>query len=203
MLEWSTDKRYLAELGAAGFPIPTSWFFAPGEEVSVPEGRCVVKPTVGAGSRGARRFEEGEAALAIAHARALQKEGATALIQPYLDGVDTSGESALLFFGGAFSHSITKGPMLEIGGVGRALDATGLAFAEQITPHEATTEERALAEQLIGWLPEIPTYARVDLLPSPDGPVVVELELVEPSLFFQMTSGAEERFAQAVVDCLT
>ncbi len=202
MLRWSTDKRYLAELAAAGFPIPASWFFAPGEEVSVPEGRCVVKPTVGAGSRGARRFEAEESSLAIDHARALQREGATALIQPYLDGVDAEGESALLFFNGEFSHSITKGPMLEIGGVGRALDATGLAFAEQITPHKATDEERDLARRLIDWLPEMPTYARVDLLPSADGPVIVELELVEPSLFFQMTSGAEERFASAVVDRL-
>ena len=201
-IAWNTDKRYLRDLAASGFPVPASLFIAPGESAELFEGRLVVKPTVGAGSRGARRFEAHERLEAESHVDALHREGATALIQPYLDAVDHYGEAALIFFGGEFSHSVNKAAMLEAGGVGRALDATGLAFAEKITAHVATNEELDLALAVVASLEEVPPYARVDLLPSANGPVVVELELVEPSLFFAFTTGGEDRYARAVLDSL-
>jgi glutathione synthase/RimK-type ligase-like ATP-grasp enzyme len=203
LITWNTDKRYLSDLANLGFPVPESLFLAPGEMEAFPEGRIVVKPTVGAGSRGARRFEPHETHDAVAHALELHRLGATALIQPYLEGVDEYGEAALIFFGGSFSHSVNKAAMLSVGGAGRALDATGLAFAENITPHRPTTAELELAHAVIDSFDVPPPYARVDLLPSPNGPVIVEVELVEPSLFFSFTTGGEDRYARAILDSLS
>lgn len=201
-IRWSTDKSYLADLAAEGFPIPSSHFAPPGAEPVLPRGRCVLKPTVGSGSRGAHRFEANEHEAALAHAATLQRRGLTVLTQPYVDAVDTLGESALIYFGGVFSHSITKGAML-LDGPGSELDPTGLAFAERITPHEPTPRERELADAIVAWLNPTPLYARVDLLPGVDGPLVVELELVEPGLFFGSTTGGEARFAAAIADRLS
>ena len=203
LLTWNTDKRYLADLQRQGFPVPESLYLAPGEMAEFPEGRIVVKPTVGAGSRGARRFEPHEARDAVLHAEALHRLGATALVQPYLEGVDVYGEAALIFFGGTFSHSVNKAAMLSVGGAGRALDATGLAFAENITPHVPTADELSLAHEVVRSFPEPPPYVRVDLLPSEKGPVIVEVELVEPSLFFAFTTGGEARYARAILDSLS
>ena len=202
LIRWNTDKRYLAALKQAGFAVPESLYLAPGEMADFPDGRIVVKPTVGAGSRGARRFEAHETSDAVAHAHELHRLGATALVQPYLDGVDVYGEAALIFFGGIFSHSVNKAAMLSVGGTGRALDATGLAFAETITPHTPTPEELAVAADVVAYFEEPPPYVRVDLLPSAQGPVIVEVELVEPSLFFAFTSGGEDRYARAIVESL-
>ncbi|MDR3660370.1 MAG: hypothetical protein P4L86_08215, partial [Mycobacterium sp.] len=66
VVAWNTDKRYLADLAAAGVPTVPSRFFAPGEPVSVPAGEVVVKPAVGAGSVGAQRFTDADAARAHA-----------------------------------------------------------------------------------------------------------------------------------------
>ena len=89
-----------------------------------------------------------------------------------------------------------------LAGPGSELDPTGLAFAERIAPHEPTTAEFDLAQRIVSWLTPTPLYARVDLLPGPTGPLVVELELVEPGLFFGFTTGAEDRFARAISDRL-
>jgi len=200
-IRWNTDKVYLRDLETAGFPIPRSHFAPPGTPVELPRGRCVLKPTVGSGSRGAHRFEVDEHEAAQLHAAKLHAKGLTVLTQPYIDAVDTEGETAMIFFNGVFSHSITKGAML-LAGPGSELDPTGLAFAERITPHSPTTAEYDLAQRIVDWLTPTPLYARVDLLPGPTGPLVVELELVEPGLFFSFTTGAEDRFARAISDRL-
>ena len=62
VVAWNTDKRYLADLADAGVPTVPSRFFAPGERVRLPEGEVVVKPAVGAGSVGAQRFTDPDAA---------------------------------------------------------------------------------------------------------------------------------------------
>lgn len=202
LITWNTDKRYLEDFHQAGFPVPESLYLAPGEMADFPEGRVVVKPSVGAGSRGARCFEANDVSSAISHAQELHRLGATALVQPYLEAVDFHGEAALIFFGGIFSHAVNKAAMLSVGGSGRTLDATGLAFAENITPHTPTADEFVLAHEVVGWFDEPPPYVRVDLLPDKNGPVIVEVELVEPSLFFSFTTGGEERYARAILDSL-
>ncbi|WP_091463383.1 ATP-grasp domain-containing protein [Micromonospora inyonensis] len=210
VVAWNTDKRYLDALSAAGVPtVPTTWV-APGETGQLPErGEYVVKPAVSAGSLDSGRYDLGDPGhrqLAADHLTRLGTAGRVAMVQPYLHGVDTAGETALLFAGGptgpVFSHAIRKGAMLA----GPDLPSEELFRTERIDPRTATGEQLAVAERTLAAVPggaERLLYARVDLIPGPDGtPVLVELELTEPSLFLGPAEGAADRFADAVVSRL-
>jgi hypothetical protein len=169
----------------------------------------VIKPTISVGSADTARWRRGsDDAAALAHLRGLGAAGRTAMIQPYLAGVDVAGESALLFLGGAFSHSVRKGPLLSAGQAPIPLtipvDADDELY-DQISPREATATELAVAEQVLAAVPGGADllYARVDLLPGPDGsPVLLELELTEPSLFLYTAPGSADRLADAVLRAL-
>ena len=203
IVRWNTDKHYLAELGMAGVPIVPSSFIEPGDDARTQLERFldahaaaefVVKPSIGAGSRDAQRHGRAEHVAALAHANRLLGEQRSVLLQPYLDRVDEHGETALIYFGGSFSHAIRKGPLLRRGeGATRALFA-----AEHITPRTPSAAEIAVAEQTLAAMPfDKPLlYARVDLIHDADGaPRVLELELTEPSLFFAHAPGSAQRFA--------
>jgi hypothetical protein len=113
-------------------------------------------------------------------------------VQPYLAAVDQAGETALIYFDGRYSHAIRKGPLLR-----RGEDATRALFAaEHIGARTPSDEERDVGKRILAALPfERLAYARIDLLPSPEGPQLLELELTEPSLFFATAPGAAARFA--------
>lgn len=200
VIRWSTDKRYLADLRAAGVPtVPTS-FAAPGEEMDWPRAdEVVVKPTVSAGSLDTARHTAARRAEAEAHVAHLHADGRVAMAQPYLSAVEGErGETALVFLHGVFSHALRKGPMLV---PGLSL-VGGLYVEEDIRAARATAAERSVAEAAIAAVPGADgplLYARVDLVPDDDGrPLVLELELVEPSLFLAFSPGAAERVAGAV-----
>jgi glutathione synthase/RimK-type ligase-like ATP-grasp enzyme len=197
VVRWNTDKHYLGELAARGVPVIPSHYIEPrGDGDAFPAfDEFVVKPCVGAGSRGAKRFVAAERASAVAHARALMEAGHSVLVQPYLAQVDSAGETALLFFDGEYSHAIRKGPLLR-----RGEDATRALFApEHIVAREPSEAELSVARQVLSALPFDPlAYARVDLLPSPAGPRLLELELTEPSLFFATAPQAAARFADVL-----
>ncbi|MBB5869236.1 glutathione synthase/RimK-type ligase-like ATP-grasp enzyme [Allocatelliglobosispora scoriae] len=203
VVEWNTDKRYLRELSAAGVPVvPTSWV-EPGDEWSPPAeaGLYVIKPAVSAGSKDTGRYDLADADLAVAHVRRLQAAGRLVMIQPYLPAVDSYGETALLYFSSpetgepAFSHAIRKGPML----VGPDAGVAGLYVPEKITPRTPTEAEFATARRVLAALPSGLLYARIDLIPGLDGsPVLVEVELTEPSVFLEHDEHAADRFAAAI-----
>jgi glutathione synthase/RimK-type ligase-like ATP-grasp enzyme len=199
MVDWNTDKRYLAELAAAGVAVVPTTYVAPGETWTQPAGgEWVIKPAISAGSRDTGRYDGSQRALAAAHIERLNAAGRVTMIQPYLSAVDTYGETALIFIGGVYSHAIRKGPLLSgpDAGLGERL-----YVAETITPREPTPAERALADQVMRALPARitpPLYARIDLVPGPNGePLLIELELTEPSLFFEHGPGSPVRFAAA------
>ena len=200
VLRWNTDKRYLADLAAAGAPVVPTSFLAPGEPVVLPEApEVVVKPTVSAGSRDTARYTLAtHADAARDHAAALLADGRTVMVQPYLDGVDAAGETALLFLDGRFSHAIRKGPLLQPD----ATPTDQLYAPEEIRRREPSDAEHAVAAQVLAALPAWAgdlLYARVDLLPTAEGPVLLELELVEPSLFLDYDEDAGRRLADAVL----
>jgi len=198
VLRWSTDKRYLVDLEAAGVAVvPTEWCM-PGTRPRLPAGAFVIKPSVGGGSVGAKRFAADEHAAAAAHVAQLHAQGHLAMIQPYMPAVDEAGETALLFFAGEYSHAIRKEALL-----GKRLNMVGdgLYAQETITPTTATADQLTLAKKALAAVPsrEAPLYARVDLVPDADGaPRVLELELCEPSVFLDHSEGAAERFAAAI-----
>jgi glutathione synthase/RimK-type ligase-like ATP-grasp enzyme len=201
----NTDKAYLSGLADAGLPVVPTQLVPPGTEPKLPEaGGFVLKPSLGAGSRGVGRFDAGRPDAhrqALEHAERLHAAGRTVLVQPYLDAVDTAGETALVFLDGVFSHAICKGAMLEPGARHR-IDGEALYVEERITARQPSSAELAVAERVFAHanagLDETLLYARIDLLPGPEGPVVVELELVEPSLFLRFADGAAERLAAAI-----
>jgi glutathione synthase/RimK-type ligase-like ATP-grasp enzyme len=204
IVEWNTDKAYLKELEDAGLPVVHTELIAPGAAFTAPDGEYVVKPTVSAGSRDTARFHGADdAPRAAALVESIHASGRTAMVQPYIASVDARGETALLHFDGAFSHAIHKGPLLTPGA-----DPTGDVFAaETILPREPTDAERALGlralEHVAARFPELAEqpllYARVDVVEDEDGaPLILELELTEPSLFFAGEPGRLSDFAAAV-----
>ena len=193
VLGWNLDKRYLAALSEAGVAtVPTTWL-APGQfpvehELALPPGEFVVKPAVSGGGFETARYGGGggdggggggevdrHGQNARAHIRRLLNAGRTVMIQPYQAAVDTHGEAGLIFLGGRYSHAIGKGPLLRPG----AGPQTHLHHHEQIVGPT--------------------TYARVDLVNLADGaPAVLELELLDPALFFETRPAAATRFAQVL-----
>ena len=201
ILAWNTDKRYLADLAAAGIAVvPTDWL-TPDAPATLPDhGEWVLKPTVGAGSRNAGRYDLSSPEhreLARAHVARLHAAGATVMAQPYLDDVDVNGETALIHFDGRYSHAIRKSAMLD----GPYSGDVGLYKAERITRTTGTDGARALAQRVLAAIPGLdtaPLYARVDVVDRDGTPTQHEVELCEPSLFFGHTETGAEAFADAI-----
>ncbi|MGW4212489.1 hypothetical protein ACWEIJ_31180 [Lentzea sp. NPDC004789] len=197
VVRWNTDKSYLVALAGRGVPVVPTAVVAPGETPHFPDGEFVVKPAIGAGSRGAARFTDH--AEALAHLEAL---GAKALVQPYQSSVDAHGETALVFFAGEYSHSFHKGPMLTQG-----LAESGLYLEETLRGIEPDRGQVELANQALAAAAELLSlrrqdflYARVDVVAGPDGePLLLELELTEPSLGLKHTGeDAASRLSAAI-----
>ncbi|RSS71339.1 RimK family alpha-L-glutamate ligase [Streptomyces sp. WAC06273] len=200
VVRWNTDKRYLADLAAAGVPtVPTS-YAAPGEAPALPDGHeYVVKPTSGAGARFAARYTPGEHATAVRQVERMHAEGFTAMVQPYMRAIDTAGERALQFFGGRLLHASRKGAVLA---PGTPYDARKVAHPG-LEPWTPTAAEVAVAEAALAAVPGAaePLYARVDLVDGDDGrPRVMELELVEPNLFLWLHERSLPWVVEAVLE---
>jgi hypothetical protein len=206
LIAFNSDKVYLATLAAP--TVPTQ-FVRAGDPVPALDGEVVVKPTVSAGGRDTGRFGPGFRSDALALIERITSSGRTAMVQPYLSGVDAHGETAAVFFGGQFSHALHKKPVLRPDEVAPLADVPG-AFApaavmfdpDLVTPGSADSAQVALASRVVAELTErfdVPLYVRVDMVPGPDGaPVVIEVEAVEPCLYLDLVPGAAERFAAAI-----
>jgi hypothetical protein len=198
VLRWNTDKVYLRDLERAGLPVvPTAW--NPAHTGELPNAQeWVVKPSISAGSRDTARWDTPVAVLE--HVVELTGAGRTAMVQPYLASVDALGETAMLFIGGGFSHAVRKGPLLAAGeGVRQDRDSRG-----DLRPTEPTAAQREVAQAVFDAVPGLvgvdgpPLYARIDLVQDADGrPVVLELELTEPSLFLPQAPAAATTLARA------
>ncbi|GAB3254661.1 ATP-grasp domain-containing protein [Kineosporia babensis] len=190
MVRWSLDKHYLAELEQNGVPVTPTGFAEPGQTAVFPEGEFVVKPAIGAGSRDAASYGPDEHELATAHVRKLHDLDTSVLVQPLLKSVAAEGEWALVFFGGAYSHAAGKRVSLP-----RASVIQTLIAPTTIVPHQADAEQLAVAQRAVDQVAArfgVPVYARVDLVRDDQGrSVVMELELVEPSLFLPHASSLE------------
>ncbi len=188
-------KSYLKDLEQRGVPVvPTAWI-ARGESCDLRRlmrDRCwqkaVVKPIVGLATAGVRMIGPGDDD-AQAHLDALVAGGG-AMVQPFLPAVASYGERALVYIGGAYSHAASKVAFQPLAVAGEA--------GEQ--PVTASPEERAVADLAIATLESPWLYARVDVVPDDTGrPLIMEFELVEPSLFLSLDAHAPQRFADALM----
>jgi glutathione synthase/RimK-type ligase-like ATP-grasp enzyme len=194
VVRWNSHKGYLCELAGAGIPVVPTVLVTRGAEAALPHlaaDEIVIKPAVGGGARGIGRFASGSVDAA-AHFDSLLTEH-DVLVQPFMSSV-RDGERSLFYFGGVLSHAVHKIPadgdyrvQWEFGGRNQT--------------YRPTTSETAVAAAALAAVPGGDTlaYARVDLIPSPDGPLVMELELIEPELFLPLNPGSADRFAAALL----
>lgn len=199
VVRWNTDKRYLGDLAAAGVPTVPTRYRVPGDPADLPtDHEYVIKPTSGAGARYAARYTPAERETAAEHIERMHAEGLTAMVQPYLSGVDISGERALQYVGGRLVHASRKGAVLTPGTV---YDEAKVAHP-RLEAWRPTAAENAVAERALNAVPGTQEllYARVDLVDGPDGlPCVMELELVEPNLFLSLHPDSVPAVADAIL----
>lgn len=207
-LEWNIDKRYLKEL-----PIPqppTHWidqqYLSRVEALDLAGSlirlcrengwqRGFLKPHIGASARGTFRFSTRDAHEQAALAQHLMEwlPQRHLILQPYLDNVEERGEVSLIFFEGELSHAVQKIP---VRGDYRVQDDYGASDH----PWEPPLSWVKQCEALLSSLPIMPLYARCDALQDEEGDFrLVELELIEPSLFFRHDLESPARFAAAIL----
>lgn len=190
VIHGNVRKTYLRDLEARGVAIvPTAWAGAAGAGDVAATMRergwdCVViKPVVSAGSFATKRFTLAEVAEAQAF---LEGAGREMMIQRWMPAVDTSGERSIVWIDGEVSHAIRKSPRFAGG-------------HESVTSVDVAEDERELAERVLTLVPPGLSYARVDMIRDEGVLRLMELELVEPSLFLLQHPPALERFASALV----
>ncbi len=193
-LHWNLHKRYLLELEAHGVPVVPTMLLGRGacpdwREPFARYGELVLKPAESAGSFGTIRVASGDHARAASH-RA-EHANRELLVQPFLPSVVDRGETNLVMIAGSFSHAVRKG----VRWAGEPEQSRGLV--------EPTAEELDVAQRVLEVTQRlghgVPAYARVDLAIGPGGlPLLMELELVEPSLFLDRAPAAADRLLDAV-----
>lgn len=186
VVERNTEKSYLVDLAARGVPVVPTLLHDPRSDASLDDilrdrdwPEVVVKPAVSAGGWRTFRLRRGESTHDHVRARRLLRTR-RCLVQPFLPSVLGSGERALVFLDGRFSHAIRKRSVF---------DPEGGPFR---VPVEPAPEELALAEQALrAEGADDLLYARVDLVRDESGaPRLIELELTEPRLFLGAAGSA-------------
>lgn len=195
----NVDKIYLQALHAAGIAIPhTRWLGRPDEDSLAAALReagwrqAVVKPRIGATAHGTFLIGEGafpsEDELAPARASG-------ALVQEFIPEIRDRGELSLVFAAGQFSHAVVKH--------GQAGDfRVQQDFGGMVAPATPSAAVLAAAEAVMTHVPASCVYARVDIVESARGPLLMEVELIEPELYFRIVPGAAERMARVIADRL-
>ncbi|MEY2625570.1 MAG: hypothetical protein RL412_1345 [Pseudomonadota bacterium] len=186
-------KRYLLELASRGVPVTPTTVLDRGSEVNLATlcaargwNDIVIKPAVGAGSFETHRVRGSSVEAAETLGRLLEERDV--LIQPFLRAVEGHGERALVWIDGEFTHAVRKSPRFA-GNDEQVSEALPISAAE-----------RRVGEAALALISRELLYARVDVAPGEDGaPVVMELELVEPSLFLKQHPPALDRLVRGIV----
>lgn len=178
-LLWNANKRYLNDLSQRGAPVIDTVIVDKVDEMQVrlafeklDTEKLVIKPLVGGG---AWRQVLYEANTPFPSANSLPP--GEAMIQAFLPSVVAEGEYSFLYFGGKYSHGLVK----RAASGDYRIQSTYGGTEEHYSP---TDEEKSTALSILRSLPEMPAYARVDLLRGTDGQLkLIELELIEPFMY--------------------
>jgi hypothetical protein len=197
-MRWNARKTYLNELREHGVPIVPTVFGDRMDRVALSalaahfgQAQWIVKPDVGANASGVVRVHGKPDAQQSR--RLLDNFGARGyLAQPFVDDVTQHGEYSLFYFAGDYSHGIVKTPAA---GDFRVQEEHGGRIVALTPPAPL----RAAADKVCGALPPDCLYARIDLVANErDAFEVMEVELIEPSLYLRMDAAAPDRFARAL-----
>ena len=195
LIRWNVPKSYLQELDARGIDVvPTQWGHAP--DVSTLEtlieqyGDLVIKPVISASANDTYRLSRpGEPGMLSTIAGRFTERAYMA--QPFMDAIVDEGEYSLFFFGGDFSHAVLKSPKSRDFRVQE--EHGGHIRACRPTPQLSETAQRVMAV-----LKPEPLYARIDLVREGMRFLVMEVELIEPSLYLRCDPAAPARFVHAL-----
>jgi glutathione synthase/RimK-type ligase-like ATP-grasp enzyme len=194
------DKVYLQSLAAAGIATPRSrWIDKPDAAILgaalQEEGwtQAVLKPRIGATAHGTFLIS---GATLLTEEELAPARASGALLQEFVPEIVERGEVSLVYAGGDFSHAVAK----------RAKEGDFRVqkdFGGVVTPFVPPAEVLAFGQSVMAHVPASCTYARVDLVESARGPLLMELELIEPELYFSIVPGSADRMAKAIIDRLT
>jgi len=200
VLEWNSHKSYLLDLASAGVSTVATTLVHRGASdadqahaLATYPGEIVIKPAVSVGAIGALRADS-SSATAESHLAELALAG-DVLVQPLAVAVLDGGESSLIYFGGQFSHAIRKIPAA---GDYRVQEHHG----GRVVAHEPSDDEFAVSAAALAAAPATMAYARVDLVQVEGSAAVMELEAIEPQLFFDHDAHAASRFAAHIAELL-
>jgi glutathione synthase/RimK-type ligase-like ATP-grasp enzyme len=205
ILRWNSHKFYLRELEGAGVPVVPTFWLNRGDDVNLTElldwlswTDAVIKPAHGASSDGVLRVLPDRRELAEEYLNSLLIRQ-DVLVQPYLDTVSTYRERALVFIAGEFSHSVAKMPFMHAGSdlAKRALLPPG---ASGEVPVKATREEISVASRALDASPQGHVFARVDVLNDGTTPRVLEVEMIEPTLYLYARPDAAKALARTIFE---
>lgn len=210
VIRWNADKRYLGDLERDGVAVVETTYVGPGEKIPAIEREVVIKPSVSAGARDTGRFRPALAAEAHELIGRIGASGRTAMIQPFLAAVEEHGETAVITIAGAVSHVLRKSSLLSPDEVAPVRTDDELGVAEimydpgLVVADRAAEDELALAARVVDSLRarfgSAPMVARVDMLRDGSGaPVVLELEAIEPNLYFSQCAEGADHLADAIV----
>lgn len=193
VIRWNADKRYLTDFVARGIHCVPTTFVGKGERADLRElcaergwTTVVLKPSVSADSWETIRVEPAQYAFGQAYLER-HRPDRTIMVQPFVKDVEEGGEQSLMFFGGRYSHAIMKNSAFK---GGRHVGPEGRLIAPRPDAIAMAGSVLARAE-----VPQI-AYARVDIArDDTDQPMLLELELFEPTLFFREKPGSEEALA--------
>ncbi len=194
ILRWNTDKAYLMELANKGIAIVPTMIAPQLDDAALCEAarhfgtdNLIIKPPISGGAYGTYKISQGDAIPD-------DVAGARMMIQPFLPAISSEGEYSLLYFNGKYSHAVNKRPTA---GDFRVQDYLG-GIEVAVTPPD---DAFALADAALAAAPDICLYARVDMLRDDKGVMqLMELELIEPALFFKFAPDGGAMFAGAVKD---
>ena len=192
IIRWNCDKSYLLELAGKGVAVVPTAAPTSAEQMQQICNKngwqdVVIKPTIGASSFGAQRFQGIEMATAgVQHFQELSKKRKV-IVQPYQKVIESEKERSLVYIDQQFSHAFSK-PAFHAD-----LDN------QLLKHHEASNEEKYLAQQILNLMPASPVFARIDILPSDSGPLLMEAELIEPELALHFNRNGAARLAKALI----
>ncbi|TKB45725.1 ATP-grasp domain-containing protein [Thalassotalea mangrovi] len=200
-VRWNINKKYLAELQQKHVAIvPTLWkdTFIADEVASYFDhfnaDQIVIKPCVSANADNTFWLHKDTASAAIGDLEVAFANG-DFMVQPFMESVIDEGEYSCFYFNGQYSHSILKTPKAndfrvqeEHGGRLKLVEPEASLLAH--------------AQQALLQLPSIPMYARLDFVRYRQGFAMMEAELIEPSLYFNMDPHSPQRFVDCFIERL-
>jgi glutathione synthase/RimK-type ligase-like ATP-grasp enzyme len=196
IIKWNSDKHYLETIANNGLAVIQSGFLEKGSSFSdqyfelFHTDKLVVKPCVSAGAKNTLIIDKAQYAEQSLMVNKLLQEEAF-LVQPFLEEIK-GGEWSFIFFNGVYSHSALKTPkqgdfrVQHYHGGSISYPAANPLHIEQ-------------ASQYVAMLPGQILYARVDGVVRNGAFELMELEVIDPYLFFNGNQQLLENYYRALV----